>query len=187
MVGSLLGSGAVVVALLTPSTAWADAADGNVWDRLARCESGGNWGANTGNGFYGGLQFWPSTWAAFGGRAYAPRADLATRKQQIAIGRRVLASQGWKAWPACSRKLGLSGTGEPEAPAEPDGPADDSGDDPSGRTHVVKQGESLSLIAGAYGVPGGWKALHRANRDVVGADADRIRAGVRLRVSGTGT
>lgn len=82
-------------------------ASGSVWDRLAQCESSGNWHINTGNGFYGGLQFTKSTWLAFGGGQYAPRADLATREQQIAIAEKTLAVQGWGAWPACSSKLGL--------------------------------------------------------------------------------
>ena len=87
----------------------ASAASGSTWDRIAACESGGNWAINTGNGFYGGLQFTASTWRAYGGAAYASRADLATRSQQIAVAERVLAGQGWGAWPACSAKLGLSG------------------------------------------------------------------------------
>ena len=78
-----------------------------VWDRLAACESTSNWRANTGNGFYGGIQFDYGTWLRHGGGAFAPRADLATRAQQIAIGQRTLAAQGWGAWPACSRRLGL--------------------------------------------------------------------------------
>ena len=75
------------------------------WDAVARCESGGNWSINTGNGFYGGLQFTSSTWSAFGGGAYAPRADLASRSQQIAIAEKVLAAQGPGAWPTCGRSL----------------------------------------------------------------------------------
>lgn len=81
---------------------------GSVWDSLAQCESGGNWSINTGNGFYGGLQFTPSTWLAYGGGQYASRADLATRDQQIAIATRVRdARGGYGDWPACSAKLGL--------------------------------------------------------------------------------
>ena len=80
------------------------AASGSVWDALARCESGGNWNTNTGNGFSGGLQFLPSTWAAHGG---VGDPASASREQQIAVAERVLASQGWGAWPACSAKLGL--------------------------------------------------------------------------------
>jgi len=75
------------------------------WDAVAQCESGGNWTINTGNGFYGGLQFTPSTWAAFGGTAFAPRADLATKAQQIAVAERVLDVQGPGAWPTCGRSL----------------------------------------------------------------------------------
>lgn len=82
-------------------------AGGGVWDAIAQCESGGNWSINTGNGYYGGLQFSYSTWLGYGGGAYAPTANLATREQQIAIAERVLAGQGWGAWPACTSRLGL--------------------------------------------------------------------------------
>ena len=75
------------------------------WDAVAMCESSGNWSINTGNGYFGGLQFSPSTWAAFGGLAYAPRADLASKSQQIAIAEKVLAVQGPGAWPTCGRLL----------------------------------------------------------------------------------
>lgn len=81
--------------------------DGNVWDALARCESGGNWAINTGNGYYGGLQFNAGTWLSNGGGQYAPYAHLATREQQIDIAERLRAARGFKPWPACSRKLGL--------------------------------------------------------------------------------
>ena len=91
-----------------PSAAAAPSvAGGSVWDTLAQCESGGNWAINTGNGYQGGLQFSPSTWAAYGGTAYAPTANLATREQQIAIAEKALAGQGWGAWPACTAKMGL--------------------------------------------------------------------------------
>ncbi|MDO4910541.1 MAG: DUF3235 domain-containing protein [Corynebacterium sp.] len=86
----------------------AEAAPDSDWDRLAQCESSGNWAINTGNSFYGGLQFTKSTWEGFGGTMYAPYAHLATREQQIVIAERVLAGQGWGAWPACSKKLGLT-------------------------------------------------------------------------------
>lgn len=82
-------------------------ANGSVWDQLAQCEAGGNWSINTGNGFSGGLQFTPSTWAAFGGTQYAPQAHLATREQQIAVAQKVQAGQGWGAWPACTAQLGI--------------------------------------------------------------------------------
>ncbi len=75
------------------------------WDAVALCESGGNWSINTGNGYYGGLQFSASTWEAYGGLAYAPRADLATREEQIAVAEKVLAGQGPGAWPTCGKAL----------------------------------------------------------------------------------
>ncbi|KUG51993.1 hypothetical protein AVL62_08680 [Serinicoccus chungangensis] len=95
----------------------AQAASGETWDAVAQCESGGNWSINTGNGYYGGLQFVQSTWEGFGGTEYAPRADLATRAQQIAIAENVLAVQGPGAWPVCSVEAGLTAGGP--APAEP--------------------------------------------------------------------
>ena len=79
-------------------------ASGSVWDRLAQCESGGNWGINTGNGYSGGLQFAPGTWRAHGGTGSAHNAS---RSEQIRVAERVRASQGWGAWPACSARLGL--------------------------------------------------------------------------------
>jgi Transglycosylase-like domain len=78
----------------------------SVWDRLAECESGGNWSINTG-AFDGGLQFLPSTWRSMGGTQYAPYAWQATREQQIAIAEKTLAAGGWGQWPGCARKLGL--------------------------------------------------------------------------------
>ncbi|MBO1755142.1 transglycosylase family protein [Allobranchiibius sp. CTAmp26] len=108
----LITVGAVGTAMLGTGLATAGsahAASGSVWDRVAACESGGNWAINTGNGFYGGLQFTNQTWAGFGGTAYAPRADLASRSAQIAVAQKVLASQGPGAWPVCSKKAGLTG------------------------------------------------------------------------------
>jgi len=80
---------------------------GSVWDDLAQCESGGNWSINTGNGYYGGLQFSYGTWLAYGGGVYAETANNASREQQIVIGQKVQAGQGWGAWPSCARQLGL--------------------------------------------------------------------------------
>jgi uncharacterized protein YabE (DUF348 family) len=81
--------------------------DGATWDELAKCESGGNWGDNTGNGFFGGVQFDQNTWERQGGLRYAPRADLATRDEQITIAEKTRARQGWGAWPACTARLGI--------------------------------------------------------------------------------
>jgi len=77
---------------------------GSVWDKLAQCESGGNWSINTGNGYYGGLQFTLSTWRAYGGEGYPHKAS---REEQIRIAKKLQADAGWGAWPACSSKLGL--------------------------------------------------------------------------------
>lgn len=79
-------------------------ATGDVWDKLARCEAGGNWSINTGNGYYGGLQFTLGSWRAVGGTGYPHQAS---REEQIARGQALQARQGWGAWPACSSKLGL--------------------------------------------------------------------------------
>jgi len=86
----------------------AHAASAGVWDKVARCESSGNWKINTGNGYYGGLQFAASTWKAYGGTVYASRADLATKSEQIAVAEKVLGSQGPGAWPVCSLQAGLT-------------------------------------------------------------------------------
>ena len=84
----------------------ANAVDGATWDALAQCESGGNWSINTGNGFYGGLQFTQQSWNGVG---MSGSPATASRAQQIEAGERLLAIQGWGAWPACSAKLGLYG------------------------------------------------------------------------------
>ena len=102
LTGAILGAGAAIFA---PT---ASAAPDSDWDRLAQCESGGNWHINTGNGYYGGLQFSASTWNAFGGNEFASTADQASREQQIYVAEKVLAQQGWGAWPACSASRGLS-------------------------------------------------------------------------------
>ncbi|GAA2546445.1 MULTISPECIES: transglycosylase family protein [Streptomyces] len=83
----------------------ASAATASEWDAVAQCESGGNWSINTGNGYYGGLQFSASTWAAYGGTQYAATADRATKAQQIEIAEKVLAGQGKGAWPVCGVNL----------------------------------------------------------------------------------
>ncbi|GAA4112492.1 hypothetical protein GCM10022415_07320 [Knoellia locipacati] len=83
-------------------------AAGTVWDRVAACESGGNWSINTGNGYYGGLQFSYSTWKGYGGQRYANTANRASKGQQIEIAQKVLVAQGPGAWPVCSQRAGLT-------------------------------------------------------------------------------
>ncbi|MGW4098661.1 transglycosylase family protein [Mycobacterium sp. NPDC004974] len=109
--GAVLGGSGLALA------GQAMAATDGEWDQVARCESGGNWAINTGNGYHGGLQFSPSTWSSHGGGEYAPNAFLATKEQQIAVAERVLASQGKGAWPTCGR--GLSGASPRNVVAEP--------------------------------------------------------------------
>ncbi|WP_322870081.1 transglycosylase family protein [Streptomyces goshikiensis] len=127
------------------------------WDCVADCESSGRWSVNTGNGFYGGLQFWQRTWEEHGGLAFAPRADLATRAQQIAVAEELLGTQGWEAWPVCSKRYGLAG-----------------------RMHVVRAGDSLDSIARRRRVRGGWWALYEMNRPVVGPRPQALTAGTLL-------
>jgi resuscitation-promoting factor RpfA len=107
-VAATLGTTALVSAV---SPAPADAFSrrvGTVWDRVAACESSGRWHINTGNGYYGGLQFSRRTWVGFHGHKYARRADRATRAEQIEVARRVLAAQGRGAWPVCGPRAGLT-------------------------------------------------------------------------------
>lgn len=101
--GAMLGGAGL--ALAAPA---ASAAPDSQWDQVAACESGGNWSINTGNGYHGGLQFSPSTWASYGGTQFAPTANQASRAQQIAIAEKVLAGQGKGAWPSCGRGLGAA-------------------------------------------------------------------------------
>lgn len=116
-VGSAIAASAVIGA-----GAGAAQADEATWDRVAQCESSGNWSIRTGNGFYGGLQFTRSTWTSFGGGEYASTAEQATKQQQIAVARRVLAVQGPNAWPVCSKKAGLTKqSGEADRNAQPAG------------------------------------------------------------------
>ncbi|MGX1129562.1 hypothetical protein RKD49_001752 [Streptomyces glaucescens] len=192
-------AGAVLLAplgLLT-ATGTAQAADGGVWDRIAQCESGGNWHINTGNGYYGGLQFSAGTWRAFGGTAYAPTADRATKDQQIAVATKVQRAQGWGAWPTCSVRAGAYGSA-PEAPAPaaaPAKPAEKPAGQPAGtpaRTaghtdrgasrgdYTVRDGDTLSAIAGRHGTT--WQRLYAANKAVIGGDPDVIVPGQRLRL-----
>jgi hypothetical protein len=92
----------------TSNTSYEVNYDGNlVWDDMADCEATGDWHINTGNGYYGGLQFSYDTWLNNGGGQYAPTADQATREQQIAVAEKTLAAGGWEQWPACSAELGL--------------------------------------------------------------------------------
>ncbi|GAA3759558.1 transglycosylase family protein [Streptomyces tremellae] len=181
----------------------------DVWSKVAACESSGNWQINTGNGYYGGLQFTQSTWEAYGGTRYAARADLATRDQQIAVAEKVLGSQGPGAWPVCSGHAGLArGGGTPHlataadtvrhtAPAKvrtthtdterarpaavPKERAASPTTVPTQREgYTVARGDSLSQITVDRHLAGTWQQVYEDNRKVVGDDPDLIFPGQRL-------
>ncbi|NEC50244.1 peptidoglycan DD-metalloendopeptidase family protein [Actinospica acidiphila] len=196
-------AGGAGMALPLMGTGTAQAADVETWEKVAACESTDNWDINTGNGYYGGLQFSQSTWEAFGGTRYAPRADLATKDQQIAIAEKVLDGQGPGAWPTCSIRAGLTRDGadpdiRPAAGRSERAQRDDrrtSVEDvrpqstPQARAgraemYTVVRGDTLSGIAEEERVRGGWQGLYEANRSTIGADPDLIIPGQRLRLTG---
>ncbi|GAB2749782.1 transglycosylase family protein [Streptomyces bullii] len=186
-------------ALLAPlgllaATGDAAAADSGVWDRIAQCESGGNWHISTGNGYYGGLQFSASTWRAYGGTAYAPTADQATKEQQITVAAKVQRAQGWGAWPTCSARAGAYGSAPAAggsgsvtteaAPAKPStAPARSPGHTDRGSSrgdYTVRAGDTLSGIAARHGTT--WERLYAANKAVIGGDPNVIVPGQRLEI-----
>nr|VDG62660.1 Uncharacterized protein conserved in bacteria [Streptococcus thermophilus] len=172
---ALAGATAAIAttALVAPT---ASAAPDSDWDRLAQCEAGGNWHINTGNGYYGGLQFSASTWRAYGGGEFAPYAHQATREQQIVVAERTLAAQGWGAWPACSRKLGLNSAPTPRtAPAAKPAPAPKPAPKPAAAPKPKKNTElevdklykslTRELNNRGYAVPPQVEATYKANRN----------------------
>lgn len=155
----------------------ANAAPGMDWDALAQCEASGNWAANTGNGYYGGLQFTQSTWKANGG---AGNPANASREEQIRVAENVLRTQGPNAWPSCSKRIGAYVGKTAPAPkqkqAQPQqrtaAPVQQapvvalagSKTNPNGN-YEVKPGDTLSKIADANKVAGGWQAIVEKNKD----------------------
>lgn len=186
-IGSVLALSGV---LLSAPTASASSVN---WDAIAQCESGGNWAINTGNGFYGGLQFTLGTWHANGG---AGMPQNASRAQQIAVAERVLVTQGIGAWPVCGRRAGVSSsarvaTAAPArravtapvhvaAPIHPSSAHPAPANNPLGNVIVVA-GDTLSGLAQAHAVAGGWPAVWAANRAVI-ADPNLIYPGQWLQV-----
>jgi resuscitation-promoting factor RpfA len=187
----------------------ASAATASEWDAVAQCESGGNWSINTGNGYYGGLQFSASTWAAYGGTQYASTADQASKAQQIEIAEKVLASQGKGAWPVCGTGLSGASYNGGSAGSPSSGSGSDSGSSarteqqstsrsterpaasktvttPTGKKvkkgdgeYKVVKGDTLSTIAQKHHVKGGWQKLFQLNKDIV-QDANLIYPGQQL-------
>ncbi|MFG3658983.1 transglycosylase family protein [Streptomyces sp. NPDC047706] len=194
-------AGGAGMALPFVGTGAAHAADVATWDKVAACESTGDWNINSGNGYYGGLQFSQSTWEAYGGTAYAARADLATKERQIAVAEKVLDGQGPGAWPVCSQRAGLTRGGErPDigpaggAPRTPKSAAADVQPQtpPQSRAgtaemYTVVRGDTLSTIADERDVHGGWQRLYAGNRPTIGADPDLILPGQRLNLRAEAT
>jgi LysM repeat protein len=201
---------AIAAPLMVAGTA--NAATASEWDAVAQCESGGNWSINTGNGYYGGLQFSASTWAAYGGTKYAATADRASKAQQIEIAEKVLAGQGKGAWPHCG--TGLSGaaydggaassskSGSSASGSSNSGSSGSSSEKRASRSseratvetptgkkvkkgdgeYKVVKGDTLSGIAEKKNVKGGWKKLFKLNKDIID-DADFIYPGQQLHLS----
>ncbi|QES42034.1 transglycosylase [Streptomyces venezuelae] len=214
-------TGAAVAAPLMAAGS-ASAATTSEWDAVAQCESGGNWSINTGNGYYGGVQFSASTWSAYGGTKYAPTADKASKAQQIEIAEKVLAGQGKGAWPSCG--VGLSGASpssggsqeqapqqqtkpqpqqtqqqaapqhqqaapKPQPKPQPQTESKKTVETPTGKTvkkgdgeYKVKTGDTLSKIAEAKHVKGGWQKVYKLNGDIID-NADMIYPGQQLHLS----
>ena len=176
-----------------------------VWDKVAQCESSGNWKIRTGNGYYGGLQFSSSTWRQFGGRTYARQANRASKAEQIAVARRVLAGQGPRAWPVCSVRAGLTKkNGKADRSATPrTNPGISAAATKSAskavakkkavkksvarptagaKTVKVRRGDTLGKIATRHHVKGGWKAVWKLNKKRL-KNPHLIYAGQSLKIS----
>lgn len=201
-VARVVVAGAVVAAPMAVAGT-ASAAPSMDWDALAKCESGNRWNINTGNGFYGGLQFDRGTWLSNGGGQYAPYAHQATREQQIAVAERLFAARSWKPWPSCGPKALRNGGGGNAKPApkpaakpvvkkqqapkpaeakpviKPAAPVQTA--PANGADYTVVAGDTLSGIAQKLQVNGGWKALFERNKDIV-KNADLIFPGQKLDV-----
>ncbi|MDT5041274.1 MAG: resuscitation-promoting factor RpfA [Actinoplanes sp.] len=195
---------ASTVALLAPASA-AQAKSSVNWDAVAQCESGGNWHINTGNGYYGGLQFTRGTWKGYGGGRYAGTADRASRSEQIAIAEKILNGQGIGAWPVCGRKAGSTRAYKSTSESSHKTSTHKSSTarakkatthkktttqkritfggiataKATGKAYVVRSGDTLSTIAAKQAVKGGWRALYQLNKSVV-ANPNLIFPGQRL-------
>ncbi|MBO8201121.1 transglycosylase family protein [Streptomyces smyrnaeus] len=207
-IATVTGVAGAAVAIPLVSATGAQAASVDTWEKVAQCESSGNWHANTGNGYYGGLQFNNSSWAAAGGTKYAPRADQATKDQQIAVAEKLLKMQGPGAW-ACAGAGGLT-SGGPAADVNPDGGSDGNKTEPQQQSapkkaapqqqpaqpkpaqpqqqaprtghgnYTVEPGDTLGRIAEAHDTT--WQQIYADNKSTIGDDADLILPGQKLQV-----
>ncbi|MFJ9521640.1 transglycosylase family protein [Kitasatospora sp. NPDC101801] len=210
----IAATGVVGIGLSVPclTAGSASAATVSTWDKVAQCESTGDWSINTGNGFYGGLQFTSSTWAEFGGTQYAAQANQASKGQQIAIAEKVLASQGPGAWPVCSVQAGLTkGGGAAQVDTSSAGttaktttpkattpkaatPAPKAAEQQTttttttaAKSYTVVAGDWLSTIAQSQNVEGGWEKLYELNKAILSEGPDMIYPGQQLALGGTTT
>lgn len=200
-----VGAAATIAAVTTVASPSAVAAEpaAHDWTGVAHCESSGNWSINTGNGYFGGLQFAQSTWEEFGGRSFAPRADLASRSAQIIVAERTLATQGVGAWPVCGRYLRTvaptvdalrhSTIAKAPAPKTTASAARNQSTTASksaptrhrvaeAKYYRVRSGDTLSGIAASLRTPGGWRHLAELNHSTI-HNPDRIFIGQRIRVA----
>lgn len=187
-----LGMYSVIPVGMTMLLAFPAFAQGNVnWDAIAQCESGGNWHINTGNGYYGGLQFTTQTWLGAGGGKYAPRADLASRSEQIAIASKLSLSN----WPVCGSRAGSSGTYHQSTPHKHDSTPtkpykapvkhDEKHVAPTNQynadaNYTVVPGDTLSGIAATRNK--NWEKIYQDNKKVIGSNPDLIFPGQRFTV-----
>jgi resuscitation-promoting factor RpfA len=204
-VATLAGVAGAAVAVPLMAASSASAASVSTWEKVAQCESGGNWSINTGNGYYGGLQFSNSSWAAAGGTQYAARADLATKAQQIAAAEKLLAMQGPGAW-GCAGAGNLTsggpaaqvdtsgasqGKSAPKRQAETAKPAPKQEKAESAPKaapkksngsgdYTVKPGDTLAKIAKAHGTD--WKTVYADNKSVIGGNPNLIFPGQQLSI-----
>ncbi|MFD5466590.1 transglycosylase family protein [Kitasatospora sp. NPDC127059] len=170
------------------------------WERVADCESSGDWHINSGNGYFGGLQFDQATWRENGGLAYAPRPDLASREAQMTVAQHLADRRGLSPWPVCGARA-VGGHGHQAARPHNSGRHDDGRDAEATRDHgrdavlpppapgsaedgqwTVREDDTLDQLAATLNVPGGWPALYALNRAAIGEDPDLIQPGMVLRL-----
>ncbi|HWS35397.1 MAG TPA: transglycosylase family protein [Actinoplanes sp.] len=170
---TLVTAGVTGAGIVLGGAAPASAARQVNWDVVAKCESGGRWNINTGNGYYGGLQFSRSTWKANGGGKYAATANKATKAEQIKVANKLHAKRGLSPWPTCGKKPGVykkvTAKNKPAATK------------PSGKTYVVRSGDTLASIATKKKIKGGWRTLFALNKSVLDSPG-QIYPGQRIKL-----